>query len=43
VIGWMSVIPNEDILITEIESRTSFVASLSSKEDREIFENMLND
>jgi hypothetical protein len=40
----MSLFPNEDILTKEIESWISFVASLSSKEeDRELFQNMLND
>jgi hypothetical protein len=39
----MSLFPNEDILIKEIESWKSFADSLSSKEDRELFNNMLND
>jgi hypothetical protein len=39
----MSLFPNEDILTKEIESWKSFVDSLSSKEDREFFEKMLND
>jgi hypothetical protein len=39
----MSLFPNEDILTKEIESWKSFANSLSSKEDREIFEKMLND
>jgi hypothetical protein len=39
----MSLFPNEDILTKEIESWKSFVDSLSSKEDRELFEKMLND
>jgi hypothetical protein len=40
----MSLFPNEDILTKEIESWISFVNSLSSKEeDRELFQNMLND
>ena len=40
----MSLFPNEDILTKEIESWRSFVDSLSSKEDdRDLFENMLND
>jgi hypothetical protein len=39
----MSLFPNEDILTKEIESWKSFGDSLSSKEDREIFQNMLND
>jgi len=43
VIGYMSLFSNEDILTTEIESWKSFVANLSSSEDRKLFENMLND
>jgi len=43
VIHHMSLFPNEDILIKEIESWKSFADSLSSKEDRELFNNMLND
>ena len=39
----MSLFPNEDILTKEIESWKSFGNSLSSKEDRELFEKMLND
>jgi hypothetical protein len=39
----MSLFPNEDILTKEIESWKSFGDSLSSKEDRELFEKMLND
>ena len=39
----MSLFPNEDILTKEIASWKSFVDSLSSKEDRELFEKMLND
>jgi hypothetical protein len=39
----MSLFPKEDILTKEIESWKSFGASLSSKEDRELFNNMLND
>ncbi len=39
----MSLFPNEDILTKEIESWKSFKDSLSSKQDREIFQNMLND
>ena len=36
--------PNDDIFIKEeIESWKSFVDSLSSKEDRDLFEKMLND
>jgi hypothetical protein len=38
-----SLFLNEDILTKEIESWKSFGASLSSKEDRELFNNMLND
>jgi hypothetical protein len=39
-----SLFPNEGILTKEIESWKCFVNSLSSKEeDRELFENMLND
>ena len=37
----MSLFPNEDILTKEIASWTSFVDSLSSKEDRDLFEKML--
>jgi hypothetical protein len=40
----LSLFPNEDILTKEeIESWKSFGDSLSSKEDRELFEKMLND
>jgi hypothetical protein len=39
----LSLFPNEDILTKEIESWKCFVNSLSSQEDREIFQNMLND
>jgi hypothetical protein len=39
----MSLFPNEDILTKEIESWKSFVDSLSSKKDRDLFEKMLND
>ena len=39
----MSLFPNEDILTKEIESWRSFVDILSSKEDRDLFNNMLND
>ena len=40
----MSLFPNEDILTKEeIESWKSFGDSLPSKEDRELFGNMLND
>ena len=38
----MSLFPKEDILTKEIESSKSFVVSLSSKEDRDLFNNMLN-
>jgi hypothetical protein len=37
----MSLFPNEDSLTREIESWKAFVDSLSSKEGRELFENML--
>jgi hypothetical protein len=40
---YMSLFPNEDILTKEIESWRSFVDSLSSKEDRDLFNNMIND
>jgi hypothetical protein len=43
VIDYMSLFPNEDILTKEIESWKSFGNSLSSKEDRELFEKMFND
>jgi hypothetical protein len=39
----LSLFPKEDILTKEIESWRSFVDSLSSKEDRDLFEKMLND
>jgi hypothetical protein len=39
----MSLFPNEDILTKEIESWKGFANNLSSKEDRELFEKMLND
>ena len=39
----MSLFPKEDILTKEIESWRSFVDSLSSKEDRDSFKDMLND
>jgi hypothetical protein len=40
----LSLFPNEDILTKEeIESWKGFANSLSSKEDRELFNNMLND
>ena len=40
---YMSLFPNEDILTKEIESWRSFGDSLSSKEDRDLFNNMIND
>jgi hypothetical protein len=43
VIHHMNLFPNEDILTKEIASWKSFGDSLSSKEDRELFQNMLND
>jgi hypothetical protein len=39
----MTLFPNEDILTKEIESWKSFGDSLSSKEDRDLFSNMIND
>ena len=39
----MILFPKEDVLTKEIASWKSFVYSLSSKEDRELFEKMLND
>jgi hypothetical protein len=39
----MSLFPKDDVLTKEIASWKSFVDSLSSKEDRELFEKMLND
>ena len=39
----MTLFPNEDILTKEIESWKSFEDILSSKEDRDLFEKMLND
>ena len=39
----MSLFPNKDILTKEIHSWTSFGTSLSSEEDRRLFETMLND
>ena len=39
----MSLFPKEDILTKEIESWKGFANNLSSKEDRELFEKMLND
>ena len=43
MIDCMSLFPNEDILTKEIQSWRAFVDSLSSKEDRELSMNMLND
>jgi hypothetical protein len=43
VTDYMSLFPKEDILTKEIESWRSFVDSLSSKEDRDLFKDMLND
>ena len=46
MIGCMSssLFPNEGFLTKEeIETWKSFVVSLSSKEDRDLFNNMLND
>jgi hypothetical protein len=43
LIDHMSLFPNEDILTKEIASWKSFGDSLSSKEDRELFEKMIND
>ena len=40
---WLGSFPSEDIFTKEIESWKSFGDSLSSKEDRELFEKMLND
>ena len=39
----VKLIPKVDILTKEIASWKSFVDSLSSKEDRELFEKLLND
>jgi hypothetical protein len=39
----MSLFPEEDILIKEIESCKAFADSLKSEEDRKLFEKMLND
>ena len=39
----MSLFSNKDILTKEIESWKCFANSISSKEDREVFQNMLND
>jgi hypothetical protein len=43
VIHHISLFPNEDILTKEIESWKSFGGRLSSKEDRDLFCDMLND
>jgi len=43
VIDYMSLFSNEDILTKEIESWKSFGDSLSSKEDRDLFSEMIND
>jgi hypothetical protein len=43
MIDYMSLFPKEDILTKEIESWKCFVSGLSSKENRESFNNMLND
>ena len=43
MIYYMSLFPNEDILTKEIASCKSFGDSLSSKENRELFEKMLNE
>ena len=39
----MSLFPNQAILTKEIELRKDFANNLSSKEDKELFEKMLND
>jgi menaquinone-dependent protoporphyrinogen IX oxidase len=39
----MSLFPNEDIRMKEIESWKGFGDSLSSEEDRELFKTMLNE
>ena len=39
----MTIFPYEDSLTKEIESWKGFANSLSSKEDRELFTDMLND
>ena len=39
----MSLFPNEDILTKEIESWKGFANRFSSKEDRELFQSVLND
>jgi hypothetical protein len=43
MINHMSLFPKEDTLTKEIASWKSFADSLSSKEDRQLFEKMLND
>ena len=43
MIDYMSLFPNEDIVTKEIESWRSFGDSLSSKEDRDLFSEMIND
>jgi hypothetical protein len=43
VIDYMSLFPNDLLNKEENESWTSFVVSLSSSEDRELFKTMLND
>src|SRR5215211_1166351 len=43
MIDYMSLFPNEDILTKEIETWKSFGDNLSSKEDRDLFKDMLND
>jgi hypothetical protein len=43
VIDDMSLFPKEDILTKEIESWRSFGDRLSSKEDRDLFSDMIND
>jgi hypothetical protein len=43
VIEDISLFPNKDILTKEIESWKGFANSLSSKEDKVLFGNMLND
>jgi hypothetical protein len=39
----LSLFPKKDILTKEIESWKAFADNLYSKEDRELFTNMLND
>ena len=43
LIDYMSLFPKEDVLTKEIALWKSFGDSLSSKQDRELFEKMLND